>query len=141
MSIQVYILKLKSGGFYVGQSTDPRRRFFEHIAGKGANICKRDKPVELVQTFSLQTADVKLSRALESWMSLYMMFKLGSSAVTGGEYCDEMYRRASDLWLDIEMQRLREWTNRLAAIRGYEPYPAVIANFINWADGFAQKLK
>lgn len=141
MSIKIYILKLKSGRLYVGQSTDPRRRFFEHQAGKGANVCKIDRPKELLRSFDLETSDPKLSCALESFFTLKMMDVAGPMQCSGGDYCHEMYRQASPGWLSEEMNRLQAWANRVAATRGYTQYPMIIKNFITWADGWAQQTE
>lgn len=45
----VYILETKRGLLYTGISTDPKRRFEEHLSGKkGAKFTKANKPREIV---------------------------------------------------------------------------------------------
>jgi hypothetical protein len=98
-----------------------------------------DRPQEMLESFELGTTDPKLSCALESWFTLCVMEKAGSMQCSGGDYCHEMYRQASPVWLQIEMDRLRTWMNRIAATRGYTQYPEVLKTFITWADGWAQQ--
>ena len=44
----VYMIRCEDGSFYTGYSTDPERRFKEHLSGKGAKYTRSHKPVELV---------------------------------------------------------------------------------------------
>lgn len=44
----VYILLCEDGSYYTGYSTDPERRFREHLSGKGAKYTRAHKPKELL---------------------------------------------------------------------------------------------
>ncbi len=44
----VYIIQTKKGKLYTGISTDTKRRFQEHLSGKGAKYFRSDKPVKIV---------------------------------------------------------------------------------------------
>jgi len=44
----MYILRLKSGGVYIGSSTDIERRYAEHIAGNACRTTSIDPPIKLV---------------------------------------------------------------------------------------------
>ena len=44
----VYILLCADGTLYTGISTDPARRFKEHLAGKGGHYTRAHKPVRQV---------------------------------------------------------------------------------------------
>jgi len=44
----VYVLERADGSWYTGISTDPRRRFEQHRAGKGARANKVSQPLRLV---------------------------------------------------------------------------------------------
>jgi putative endonuclease len=48
MSAFVYLLRLKSGGLYVGSCTDVDKRYLEHCKGKASRMTKLDPPVDLV---------------------------------------------------------------------------------------------
>jgi putative endonuclease len=49
----VYFLRLRSGGLYIGASTDLGRRFDAHASGRGGRATRLDPPVsvEKVETF------------------------------------------------------------------------------------------
>lgn len=118
MTVKVYILKLKSGRLYVGQSTDPRRRFFEHQSGKGANICKHDSPQEILFQADTGYNDSKLTRTIEDICTILSMYSFGAYQVYGGSYCDEQYRRASEEWIFSELIRLNHWFATLQSNNG-----------------------
>ena len=141
MNIHVYILKLKSGRLYVGQSTDPRRRFFEHQSGTGANICKHDRPMEIIFSQDLGTEDQKIALYFEDWVTICMKRKFQSSQVTGGAYCNEQYLWVNNEWLMAEIYRLNEWFSRLSNSRPGVDINEAIISFINWSDPIGTKLK
>lgn len=40
----LYLIECENGRLYTGISTDPQRRFREHLAGKGAMFTRLNKP-------------------------------------------------------------------------------------------------
>lgn len=46
----VYLLECENGRLYTGISTDPGRRFAEHLAGKGAMFTRLNRPQQLLAT-------------------------------------------------------------------------------------------
>ncbi len=50
-----YILRLKSGGLYVGATTDLEQRYQDHQNGNACRTTKLDPPVKLVHSESLPT--------------------------------------------------------------------------------------
>ena len=44
----MYLLELENGAWYTGISTDPRRRFQDHVSGKGAKSMRLSKPKRLI---------------------------------------------------------------------------------------------
>lgn len=44
----VYIIECEDGSYYTGYSTNPERRFKQHLSGKGAKYTRSHKPKELV---------------------------------------------------------------------------------------------
>ncbi len=141
MNIHIYVLKLKSGRLYVGQSTDPRRRFFEHQAGKGANICKMDHPQEILWQGDTGSADHKVACALENFIAIQCMDKFTPTMVAGGHYCDESYRTVSDGWIVEETSRIMGWIDRMNRNGNLVFMRNIIISFNTWRDQLAEKLE
>ena len=55
MSAWLYILRLKSGGLYIGATTDLKQRYQDHLNGRACRTTKLDPPLKLVYTESLPT--------------------------------------------------------------------------------------
>lgn len=52
-SWHLYLLECRSGGrmsLYAGISTDPQRRFAEHVAGTGARYTRANPPLRILAT-------------------------------------------------------------------------------------------
>ena len=55
MSEFVYILRLKSGGLYIGVSNDVNKRYTEHCKGKASRTTRLDPPVTIVYSEKFET--------------------------------------------------------------------------------------
>jgi len=44
----VYILKCRDNSLYTGIAIDPKKRFKEHVSGKGGRYTRSHKPVKIV---------------------------------------------------------------------------------------------
>jgi putative endonuclease len=55
MSEFVYILRLKSGGLYIGVSHDVNKRYAEHCRGKASRTTRLDPPVAIMYTEQFET--------------------------------------------------------------------------------------
>jgi putative endonuclease len=51
----LYILRLKSGGLYIGATTDLKQRYQDHQNGRACRTTKLDPPVKLIYSESLPT--------------------------------------------------------------------------------------
>jgi len=51
----LYILRLKSGGLYIGATTDLKQRYQDHLNGHACRTTKLDPPKKLVYSESLPT--------------------------------------------------------------------------------------
>lgn len=105
---KIYILRLKSGCLYIGQTTDVQRRWAEHNAQTGAVITRRDPPVEKLYEFDTRLVDRKLVLYIEDMTTLMCMIYEGASKAIGGRYLTTDYRRAKAQWLETELQRIVE---------------------------------
>jgi predicted GIY-YIG superfamily endonuclease len=62
MPPSVYMLRLRSGGLYVGWSTNVDRRFVEHCAGKGGRSTEIDPPVGIVYCEEMDNVELAKTR-------------------------------------------------------------------------------
>lgn len=103
---KIYILRLRSGNYYVGKTSDVQRRWLEHKAGTGAIICRKDPPVEKVYEFDTEETEDKIVLYIEDLTSLTLMLLLGAEKVIGGRYITTDYRRANKQWIAEERERI-----------------------------------
>lgn len=73
MSWYVYVILTSKGKLYTGISTDPERRFIEHLCDtkKGAKYFRSDSPVRFVHVEEFETMSLALKReaAIKKWSS------------------------------------------------------------------------
>lgn len=77
----VYWLSLTNDKFYVGRTTDIKRRIGEHFLGEGSKWTKMNKPKEVIGYTK------ELNELHEDYMTLLMMKKHGIDNVRGGKWC------------------------------------------------------
>lgn len=67
MSWYVYIILTAKGKLYTGISTDPERRFIEHLCDvkKGAKFFRSDSPVRIIHVEDFETMSQALKREIE----------------------------------------------------------------------------
>ena len=67
----VYVILTAKGKLYTGISTDPERRFVEHLCDtkKGAKFFRSDSPVVIIHLEEFETMSEALKReiAIKSW--------------------------------------------------------------------------
>ncbi len=63
----VYIILTAKGKLYTGISTDPERRFVEHLCDvkKGAKFFRSDSPVKIIHVEDFETMSEALKREAE----------------------------------------------------------------------------
>jgi len=78
--INIYILELADGMFYVGKTTkDPQVRFEEHQRGEGSEWTRRHKPIRIIESFAGDNDD-------ENKYTLMYMREKGLFKVRGGAF-------------------------------------------------------
>ncbi|MFD0749262.1 GIY-YIG nuclease family protein [Mucilaginibacter calamicampi] len=77
ISLQLYLLELEEGKYYVGQSSHPEVRFFDHQVGYGGKWTRRYRPIALLQTKSIQVDDLREACLYENWLTLHYMKNMG----------------------------------------------------------------
>jgi len=61
----MYILRLKSGGLYIGSSTDIERRYIEHMSGNACRTTRIDSAIKLVHAERFDDLTLAKNRELQ----------------------------------------------------------------------------
>jgi predicted GIY-YIG superfamily endonuclease len=83
MSTNIFILKLESGKYYIGKSSDPISYFQDHLVGKGSVWTRKYKPISLEKVIPHSSPFDE-----DKYTEEYMM-KYGIQNVRGGSYVTE----------------------------------------------------
>lgn len=76
----IYILKLQGGRYYIGKSTDPRKKYYEHIQGRASIWTQKYKPIGIEKLIA------SLSEFDEDIYVKEYMLKYGIDKVRGGTF-------------------------------------------------------
>ena len=83
----LYVLKLSNGGFYVGITNNPERRFSEHSSGQGSKVTHTYPPVGVISCEPLGVMTYAKAEKFEDDKTLTLMEINGYSSVRGGHWC------------------------------------------------------
>ncbi len=86
-TVQLYVLSLEDGCWYVGMSYNPDKRFVSHKKGKGAAWTRLHKPLSIHETRPTDFYDQDSAAKLEDDLTLEYALKYGSQFVRGGGWC------------------------------------------------------
>ena len=78
--INIYVLKLESGKYYIGKSNDIHKRFQQHLNGIGSSWTKKYKPLKIEKIIN------NTSPFDEDKVTKELMDKYGIDNVRGGSY-------------------------------------------------------
>lgn len=79
----IYILKLEENRYYIGYTSDPKKRINEHLNGNGCSFTKKYKPIA-VDKIKYDDDPIKVDKYVIKYMK-----KFGINNVRGGSYKDE----------------------------------------------------
>ena len=84
--MNLYILPLADGCYYVGSTTRLDKRFKEHVQGTGAAWTKLHPPLgnELMQTWEIPNMSLFQVEQMEDVLTVAMQKKYGLNKVRGG---------------------------------------------------------
>lgn len=80
----LYILELAGGKYYVGKTTDIKRRVEQHLTGRGSEWTKLHKPIKVLETRKLKDEHDENNTTKD------LMKKYGIDNVRGGSYSQVM---------------------------------------------------
>jgi hypothetical protein len=82
--INIYILALSNGKYYVGKSANVSERYRQHLSGRGSAWTKKYKPVQVLRIIP-NASPFEEDRYVKEYMS-----KFGIDNVRGGTYVSEV---------------------------------------------------
>lgn len=85
-NIFLYVLRLQSDKYYVGQSRNLADRIKKHFEGKGSAWTRLHAPLELVKAVELDTTSWVTATEIETCLTLDLMKIYGTDNVRGGAY-------------------------------------------------------
>ena len=99
----LYILLLEQGKWFVGISPDPKRRYHQHVSGRGGTKWTRIyKPVRMDKVIDLKTANPYIAQYYEEMMTKKLEARFGRVNVRGGDKMDiNQYIR----WFGLRLSR------------------------------------
>lgn len=84
--MNLYVLKLQEGKYYVGTTHNVEKRYQMHKTGKGAEWTKIYPPVKILSIKQYNFCDPKKALLEEDGMTIQMMKKYGRNNVRGGRF-------------------------------------------------------
>ena len=82
----LYVLQCENELFYIGTTMFPYQRIDNHFEGFGANFTKKNKPLNIVDLYSLDTFDRKEAYKYECEKTKEYRNIFGCDKVVGGKY-------------------------------------------------------
>lgn len=112
IDIYLYVLELANGCYYVGLTSDIKKRIDEHFNGKGAEWTRLNTPLRLMHSINTGTHNAREAEIIESEATVILMLKHGIGKVRGGYYTQteqnfvEVQLRAHGAWERIKQVEL-----------------------------------
>jgi predicted GIY-YIG superfamily endonuclease len=97
MTTNIYVLRLRSGKYYVGKTDNVEKRFQEHMNGSGASWTRKYKPIAIERVIK------NASHFEEDKVTKEYMAKHGLDNVRGGTYVTEVLSDAQEEALNGEI--------------------------------------
>jgi predicted GIY-YIG superfamily endonuclease len=90
----IYVLRCKGGNYYVGRSTDPDRRFLEHVGDKGSAWTRLHEPLEIVER-EIEQPFMEVRKTLE-YMQRYGVEKVRGGSWVGVELSQDQRKQIEE---------------------------------------------
>lgn len=103
--VQIYVLKLENGNYYVGKSNTIRStntRILKHVSGNGSEWCKLHKPID-VEIIFYDCDDFDEDKYTKMYMKKY-----GIDKVRGGSYCQINLDKQQKILLNKEIKGAKD---------------------------------
>eukprot|EP00804_Cyclotella_cryptica_P020645 CCRYP_003467-RA/>CCRYP_003467-RA protein AED:0.32 eAED:0.32 QI:0/-1/0/1/-1/1/1/0/296 len=81
----VYVLELENGKYYVGSTTNRKRRIQEHINRRGSKWTREHKPIRVLREY--RRIPSKYILGMESRITAELMLEFGVNNVRGSMFC------------------------------------------------------
>lgn len=84
----LYILALEQNKWFVGVSTNPKKRYHQHEIGKGSAWTRKYKPLQMDKVIDLKTHSPYAAQYYEEILTMKLQAKHGKHNVRGGDITD-----------------------------------------------------
>lgn len=114
VDIYLYILELSNECYYVGLTSNIKKRMDEHVNGKGAEWTRLNTPLRLIYSINTGTKYACEAEKMENEATVLLMLKYGINKVRGGVYTQteqklvEAQLRAHGVWERIRQTELEK---------------------------------
>ena len=103
--LNVYVLKLEDGCFYVGMTGNVDRRLVQHTNGTAATWTTLHRPLAVLHRIPVGAVDYSLAARFEDEVTISTMSVHGIENVRGGQYCS-----SDQLVIEDQLRRHQHWT-------------------------------
>ncbi|MDX9695245.1 MAG: GIY-YIG nuclease family protein [Bacteroidales bacterium] len=99
IKIYLYVLELQNDKYYVGITSNPKKRFYLHSKGKTSCFVRKNLPIKSIQKTLLKTSSKKQAEHLETMKTIELMQKYGVDNVMGGAILGDYHDKIRKLKL------------------------------------------
>ena len=90
MTTNIYILKLQGGKYYIGKTSDPMKRYKEHLDGKGSAWTKKYAPIGVEKVIK-NASPFDEDKYTKEYMAKYGIDKVRGGCGREGHYSPDCY--------------------------------------------------
>lgn len=101
----LYALRLEHGRYYIGITSNIRKRLWQHYKGQGAKFTKAFKPLETLGVIDLGITYRTVATSEERRYTYKAIKKYGALCVRGGPYS----------WVNMPIEKLKQMQERSEA--------------------------
>ncbi len=91
--INLYVLELQNGKYYVGITNNPNSRFRTHKSGKSLSFINKNLPIINIQKSRLKTKDRHKALRIETGKTIELIQEFGVANVCGGAITGDLLDR------------------------------------------------
>ena len=101
----IYILKLIDDKFYIGFSSDPKKRINDHFNGIGSSFTKKYKPLKLIEIINEVNVD-KVDKYVIKYMKKYGVYNVRGGSFKNDTLTENQLNILKGCNLDIKKQTI-----------------------------------
>lgn len=88
----IYTIKCENDYYYVGQTTNPERRFKQHQSGKASWFTRQHKPIEIIDSIPIGVMTQSKAMEWENKKTAQLIKQYGLHKVRGGAFIQKNHK-------------------------------------------------